>query len=327
MGTTAPDAVKRLVDHFDQNRKVVLTDWQLMLRRSRGPSLADSVRSRLRLVSGGQMHLTRLVLCLVLLVVTLASGRKADWTIYLPDSLSCLASPRCVVYDPANNTVYVGGGAFVIAVDCSTNKKVARMATGSCGALFYNPANNRVYCLGNPVTVIDGTSNTVIDTIGVSGGGGFCYNSRKNKFYFFSSNRGNGTVTVVDVLTKAIVASISVGQFPTALCYNSQDNRVYCANSESQTVAVIDGAADSVIETVSVGNRPSALCYNPIGNKVYCANSRESTLTVIDGSTSRVLATVVVGQGPHVLLHCGRNNKVYCANAGTRWRTGSPRTG
>jgi hypothetical protein len=25
MGTTAPDAVKRLVDHFDQNRKVFLS--------------------------------------------------------------------------------------------------------------------------------------------------------------------------------------------------------------------------------------------------------------------------------------------------------------
>jgi hypothetical protein len=29
MGTPVPDAVKRLVDRFDQDRKVVLTDWQL----------------------------------------------------------------------------------------------------------------------------------------------------------------------------------------------------------------------------------------------------------------------------------------------------------
>ena len=127
MGTSAPDSVKRLVDRFDQNRRVVLTEWQVMLRPSRGPRPADSVQFRPRLVAEGQMHLTRLVACFVLLVVTLASGRKADWTIYLPDTLSGLASPHCVEYDPANNTIYVGNGVFVIAVDCSTNKKVAKI--------------------------------------------------------------------------------------------------------------------------------------------------------------------------------------------------------
>jgi YVTN family beta-propeller protein len=257
-----PDALLRLIDRFSQDHRVFLSpDYKgeqlrpafptgrrlaishldFLVRTFSSPFFAalgwnmqnsiDTIRSRnrgsVRLSPGGFVPLYRLVVCMVLLVVASASGRKADWTIYLPDSLSWLGSPRCIEYNPANNTVYAGGGTFVIAIDCSTNKTVARIAAGSCGALFYNPVNDMVYCMGNPVTIIDGNSNTVIDTISVSSGGGFCHNSRRNKLYFFSSNQGSGTVTVVDVVTKAIVTSIRVGQFPAALCYNSQNDRVY----------------------------------------------------------------------------------------------------
>jgi hypothetical protein len=33
-----------------------------------------------------------------------------EQTIYLPDSLGELSQPRCLVYDSANNTVYVADG-------------------------------------------------------------------------------------------------------------------------------------------------------------------------------------------------------------------------
>ena len=40
------------------------------------------------------------------------SGLHAQWleeTIYLPDSFGGMLNPQCLLYDSANNTIYVGG--------------------------------------------------------------------------------------------------------------------------------------------------------------------------------------------------------------------------
>ena len=66
--------------------------------------------------------------------------------------------------------------------------------------------------------------------------------------------------------------TIVVGDIPYALVYNPIDNKVYCANWDSDNVTVIDGASNSVITTITVGDGPCALVYNTTNNKVYCAN-------------------------------------------------------
>jgi YVTN family beta-propeller protein len=104
------------------------------------------------------------------------------------------------------------------------------------------------------------------------------------------------------------------GTAPCALCYNSIDNKVYCANRNSATVTVIDGASDTTIATVSTGSCPQALCYNPEGNKVYCANQRDSSVTVIDGVTNQVVSSVAAGDGPYALCYNSHIDRVYCVN-------------
>ncbi|MCX6844322.1 MAG: YncE family protein, partial [candidate division WOR-3 bacterium] len=79
---------------------------------------------------------------------------------------------------------------------------------------------------------------------------------------------------------------------PSALCYNPQNNKVYCANFGADNVTVIDGASNSVITSVPVGHYPSALCYNPQNNKAYCANRTCSdNVTVIEGATNAIITT------------------------------------
>ena len=83
-----------------------------------------------------------------------------------------------------------------------------------------------------------------------------------------------------------------------ALCYNPQDDKVYCANDNGDNVTVIDGASNQVIATVAAGSEPSALCYNPQNNKVYCANYDSDNVTVIDGASNQVITTVAAGSEP-----------------------------
>jgi YVTN family beta-propeller protein len=119
---------------------------------------------------------------------------------------------------------------------------------------------------------------------------------------------------VIDGASDAVIATVATGGGAGFLCYNLQNNRVYCSNYDSANVSVIDGASDTVIATVLAGNGASVLCYNPQNNKVYCANYDGANVTVIDGAADTVIATVPTGSTPTFLCYNATNNKVYCAN-------------
>jgi YVTN family beta-propeller protein len=111
---------------------------------------------------------------------------------------------------------------------------------------------------------------------------------------------------------------MAAGSEPWVLCYNSHDDRVYCALNYSN-VAVIDGAADSVITTLPTRLLPSALCYDSLNDKIYCSISGDisdydSAVTVIDGASNEVLMTIAVGRGPCALVWNPAENRVYVAN-------------
>ena len=64
---------------------------------------------------------------MLLAVCCLLSAVHGQWlerTIYLPDSFGGLGSPSCLVYDSANNTIYVGGlYGSVPVIDGATDQK------------------------------------------------------------------------------------------------------------------------------------------------------------------------------------------------------------
>jgi YVTN family beta-propeller protein len=59
------------------------------------------------------------------------------------------------------------------------------------------------------------------------------------------------------------------GSVPYALCYNSQNDKVYCADIDLGTVTVIDGATNGITATIPIGKSVGDLCYDPLGNMVY----------------------------------------------------------
>ena len=68
------------------------------------------------------------------------------------------------------------------------------------------------------------------------------------------------------VTAQWLETTIPVGDYPWGLVYNSLNNKVYCANDNSNDVTVINGASDSVIKTIAVGGNPGAFAWNPIQN-------------------------------------------------------------
>ncbi len=193
--------------------------------------------------------------------------------------------------------------------------------------LVYNSTDNKIYTANwgygaNTVTVIDGSTNSVITTIPVGGYPHFlCYNSTDNKVYASMPYPWEypGSVRVIDGATNSVIATIPVGAGPYRPVYNPTNNKVYTANWTSNNVTVIDGATNGVITTITLGAPapwgPVDLGYNQTDNKVYCANWSNNTVAVIDGATNSIITTIQAGTYPFAFVHNPTNNKVYWANS------------
>jgi YVTN family beta-propeller protein len=65
-------------------------------------------------------------------------------------------------------------------------------------------------------------------------------------------------VSVIDIATKTVTATISVGDSPSGVAFSTDGSKVYVANEFSNTVSVIDAGTNAVTATIPVGNSPIA---------------------------------------------------------------------
>ncbi len=180
-----------------------------------------------------------------------------------------------------------------------------------------NPATNRVYVANqdaNTVSVIDGATDTVIDTVNV-GSSPACVgvNPATNRIYV--ANYLGNSVSVIDGATNAVVKTIPVGSDPNGVAVNPATNRIYVANYNDNNVSVIDGATNTVVNTITVGAYPYFAEANPITNQIYVTNEGANSVSVIDGATDTVVAAIPVGASPHGLAVNPTTNRIWVANS------------
>jgi YVTN family beta-propeller protein len=141
-----------------------------------------------------------------------------------------------------------------------------------------------------------------------------CYNRAHNKVYVTDTLRGSDRVFVIDGATNEILATVPVGRVPWALCYDSVDDKLYCANFRAGTVTVIDGASDSVLATVFMQGAPRDMCFSPVGSKIYCASYLPGFLSVVDGAGDSLIGQIWTFGDPSGLCYSPTSNKVYAVS-------------
>lgn len=124
-------------------------------------------------------------------------------------------------------------------------------------AFVYDSSNGFVYAADegtNEITVINGTTNTVNETIGAyhyaSNGGYFTggeYNGQQpwglafipSSNYLYAANYGSGNVTVIDCTKDQVVGFVNVGLAPRGMAYDATNGYIYVANHFGDTVTII----------------------------------------------------------------------------------------
>jgi YVTN family beta-propeller protein len=132
----------------------------------------------------------------------------------------------------------------------------------------------------------------------------------------YVTNAGSNSVSVVDIATNTVVATVPVGRNPVYSAVTPDGTKAYVANSGANSVSVIDTATNTVVATLTVGMNPATVAITPDGTKAYVINTGANSVSVIDTATNIVVTTVPVGRNPVDIAITPDGTKAYVTNAG-----------
>jgi len=114
---------------------------------------------------------------------------------------------------------------------------------------------------------------------------------------------------------QSIVATVSVGDYPQGVAYDSSKGEVFVSNSQNNTISVISDANNTVIATVDVGAWPRFVAYDSSKGEVFVANSQNNTISVISDANNTVVAAINVGRNPVGVAYDSSKGEVFVSNA------------
>jgi PQQ-dependent catabolism-associated beta-propeller protein len=122
----------------------------------------------------------------------------------------------------------------------------------------------------------------------------------------YVSNERDGTVTVIDLKTDRVVATINVGARPRGIRASPDGKLVYVALSFSsqQTpgtinkIAAINHYSGEVVAQYDAGTDPEQFAVSGDGRRLFISNEDVGTASIVDTSSGEVVSTLVVGIEP-----------------------------
>lgn len=135
-------------------------------------------------------------------------------------------------------------------------------------------------------------------------------------------NKADGTVSLVDLASRAITATVPVGEGPHEVAVSPDGRWAVVSNygptrAPGQTLSLIDIAQGTVDRTISLGRhrRPHGLAWLPDGSKLLVTVESDSALLLIDVASGAVSRVFHVGQdGPNLLSLTADGARAYVTN-------------
>ncbi|MET8978165.1 beta-N-acetylglucosaminidase domain-containing protein [Streptomyces sp. NPDC004539] len=132
----------------------------------------------------------------------------------------------------------------------------------------------------------------------------------------YAANQGANTVSVIDVSTGTVTATVPVGKVPAGLALTPDLKTLWVANYTDGTVQPVDTATLKPGTPVKVGKGPENLAVTPDGKTLYVPNIQANTVTPVDLATGRAGTAIKVGPRPFNVVASPDGGTVYVSNSG-----------
>ncbi len=250
---------------------------------------------------------------------------------FISATINVESSPEGVAFSPDGRKAYVTNrvSGSISMVNTATNTVITTTILDSLvpvQGVVASPDGKRVYVANGStgIKVLDAAKLTVVDTIPVNAGGGAHVNpqglavSPDGRLLYVSDNNDGGAVTVLEIATKSVIASLSfgAGATPMGIAPSPDGTHAYIAFSGLNEIEVFDPFGNIVIGTLLVGSNPVGVVVTPNGQKIYVSNELDNTVSVYDTTTSQI-TTKPVGTAPEGIAISPDGTRVYVANSGS----------
>lgn len=176
---------------------------------------------------------------------------------------------------------------------------------------------------GANVTVIDGKTAEVIDTISISGRPGEVRPrgmavSPDGKIIYVSISdfqpereTPEDEISAIDVATDTVTRTFRAGGNPERLAINPDGTRLWASLEAIAQGAVFDTASGERLAVFTVGIEPEGVAVSPDGKWAYITAESTHTVAIIDTQALKVAKFVLVGNRPRFAIFSRDGSKAY----------------
>ncbi|MDB5050018.1 MAG: hypothetical protein JWO30_3089 [Fibrobacteres bacterium] len=124
-------------------------------------------------------------------------------------------------------------------------------------------------------------------------------------------NPDNGSVSALDMDTKALLWEIPTGVSPQTLA-QAPDGSIWVANRGSATISILSGTDGHALASIPLpyGSRPHGLVFNPAGTAAYVSLEGSGKVAKIDPIGRTVVAEATLGPVPRAVAVSGDGRRI-----------------
>jgi YVTN family beta-propeller protein len=224
-----------------------------------------------------------------------------------------------VVASPDGKTAYVpiygdsgvgrpgSDGRTMDVIDIASRRRVKTVDFGApqrphCAV--FGP-DGRLYVtteVSNSVQVLDPRTNTVVDTLPTGQKESHMLALSRDGRTAYTSNVGAGTVSVIDVATRKVTATVTVAARAQRIAVSVDGRWVYTADQDGPRLAVIDTKTNKLAPGVALPGVAYGTAPTPDGRFLMMALPGLSQVGVLDLQSMEVVRTLDVPKAPQEVL-------------------------
>ena len=201
---------------------------------------------------------------------------------------SLLAVGVLVTASACSSTVYRAPLTFQknVQLPADTGKpSIDLLSVDSRTARLYVPHGST-----NSLDLVDLSSERLLGSVpGLSGVRGIAVIS--DPAFVFTSDSGDGTVSVVDVASMKVMATINVGGSPDAIEYDPVHNLVVVSLGRDNAVGFIDPTSRKLLGKLDVPGKPELMAVDKTQGLIYLAINDKDEVVTIDPATRSLVKT------------------------------------
>ena len=133
----------------------------------------------------------------------------------------------------------------------------------------------------------------------------------------FSANTMDGTVTMIDANSKAIMATIPVGMDPVG-AWPAANGNMYVDNEGDQSVSEISVSGANVISTFNLGFKPGYVAYSTHHSEVWVTDATNGKVVFFENMSGvwTPVGNISTGADAHAIAFSSNGEKAYITNQG-----------